>query len=256
MGLIPQVKCGRCDRSYSGLRSRCPYCGAHRNKKGKRVSDGDNATWKLVIGILLIVVLIAAVVVILVTSLGQKDQNNPTGDDGPNINHGDGVNTKPGDDNNDGENPNGGENPDGENPDGENPDGQNPDDQNPDDQNPDGEGNPDDQNPDDQNPDGGEDKPPIASGLQVKSRYANPVTEFTVQINESQEVTAIITPSNVTSVPVWSSSDESIVAVVAKDETGIKATVTGVAKGTVTITCTVDGISYSFLVRCNGKVMK
>lgn len=72
MSLIPEVKCGRCDRTYSGLRSRCPYCGAHRHKKGKRVSDGDNATWKLIIGILLIVVLIAAVIVILVT--GSSDE--------------------------------------------------------------------------------------------------------------------------------------------------------------------------------------
>ena len=83
MGLIPQVKCGRCDRTYSGLRSRCPYCGAHRHKKGKRVSDGDNATWKLIIGILLIVVLIAAVIVILVTSPKGDDEggSKSTGDD-------------------------------------------------------------------------------------------------------------------------------------------------------------------------------
>lgn len=85
MGLIPQVKCGRCDRTYSGLRSRCPYCGAHRHKKGKRVSDGDNATWKLIIGILLIVVLIAAVIVILVTSAKEGDEgekDDPGGTDG------------------------------------------------------------------------------------------------------------------------------------------------------------------------------
>ncbi len=94
MGLIPQTKCSRCDRTYSGLRSRCPYCGASRSKRGKRVSDGDNATWKLIIGVLLIVVLIAAVVVILVTGSnddtpggntnpGGADVNNPPVDDEP-----------------------------------------------------------------------------------------------------------------------------------------------------------------------------
>ncbi len=87
MSLIPQVKCGRCDRTYSGLRSRCPYCGAHRHKKGKRVSDGDNATWKLIIGILLIVVLIAAVVVILVTGSTddpEQSRGKPNTSDGVN----------------------------------------------------------------------------------------------------------------------------------------------------------------------------
>lgn len=87
MSLIPEVKCGRCDRTYSGLRSRCPYCGAHRHKKGKRVSDGDNATWKLIIGILLIVVLIAAVIVILVTgSSGEpkKTHGTPSSSEGVN----------------------------------------------------------------------------------------------------------------------------------------------------------------------------
>jgi len=69
MALIPEVKCSRCDRRYSGLRSRCPYCGARRSRKGKRVSSSDNSVWKLVIGILLLVVLIAAVVVLLVTTL-------------------------------------------------------------------------------------------------------------------------------------------------------------------------------------------
>ena len=97
MGLIPQVKCGRCDRSYSGLRSRCPYCGAHRHKKGKRVTDSDNATWKLIIGILLIVVLIAAVIVILVTGSGDSDVDD-NNEKVPPSNNGDGPEQTPGGD--------------------------------------------------------------------------------------------------------------------------------------------------------------
>lgn len=81
MGLIPQAKCSRCDRRYSGLRGRCPYCGARRSKKGKRVSAADNSTWKLVIGIVLLVVLIAAVVVLLITTLNADDAAKKTGDD-------------------------------------------------------------------------------------------------------------------------------------------------------------------------------
>ncbi len=27
MSVIPKITCRRCGREYSGLRSRCPYCG-------------------------------------------------------------------------------------------------------------------------------------------------------------------------------------------------------------------------------------
>ena len=73
------------------------------------------------------------------------------------------------------------------------------------------------------------------------------------QPSSNMALTAIITPSNVTSVPVWTSSDESIVAVVATDETGLKARCTGVSQGTATITITVDAVEFTFLVRCNGQ---
>ena len=83
MGLISEVKCSRCDRRYSGLRSRCPYCGARKRKRGKRVAEEDNAVWKLVVGLLVVVALIAAVVVLLVTSLGDKDDTGSTVTDPP-----------------------------------------------------------------------------------------------------------------------------------------------------------------------------
>ena len=72
MGIISEVKCGRCDRRYSGFRSRCPYCGARRNKRGKHADESDNSRGKLIIGILLLLILIVAVVVLIVTSLGEK----------------------------------------------------------------------------------------------------------------------------------------------------------------------------------------
>ena len=72
MGIISEVKCGRCDRRYSGLRTKCPYCGARRNQRSKRASDGDNNVWKFVIGLLLLLILIVAVVVLVVTSLADK----------------------------------------------------------------------------------------------------------------------------------------------------------------------------------------
>ncbi|MGX8698696.1 MAG: Ig-like domain-containing protein [bacterium] len=68
MALIPQVKCSRCDRKYSGLRTRCPYCGTRRYAKSAKAVPADNSTWRVVVGALLLVVLIAAVVVLVVTS--------------------------------------------------------------------------------------------------------------------------------------------------------------------------------------------
>ena len=73
MGLFSDVKCGRCDRRYSGLRARCPYCGARRGKRGKHARDKDNAAGRLVIGLILVVVLIVAVVAVVATSV----TNNP-----------------------------------------------------------------------------------------------------------------------------------------------------------------------------------
>ena len=302
MGLIPQVKCGRCDRTYSGLRSRCPYCGAHRHKKGKRVTDSDNATWKLIIGVLLIVVLIAAVIVILVTGSGDGEPDDG-GERLPPNNASDGS------------------------------------DQSSNDPKPvttititasdgsvidnmtllvggtteltatvsssDGTVNtiapawtssnesvvtvaPDatgvkcnvtgvangtaivtvtvgetkkeiNVTVGETSPSDGSSVPQtvVASGLTVKSRYhelTGKWNQFTVKVTEVQEVTAVITPSNVTSVPTWTSSDESVVAVTPTDETGIKARCTGVSQGVATITVTVDAVEFEFQVRCDGKM--
>ncbi len=303
MGLIPQVKCGRCDRTYSGLRSRCPYCGAHRHKKGKRVTDSDNATWKLIIGVLLIVVLIAAVIVILVTGSGEADPDD--GDEKKPNNAGDGVENSSSDakpvttitvtasdgsvvenislsfggtteltatvtssdgtantitpvwmSSNEGVV---------------------------------------DATADETGtkctvagvgegtsivtvtvgdtkkeitvtvgdtsstgPGSSVPQTVVASGLTVKSKYhelTGKWSQFTVKIAEIQEVTAVITPSNVTSVPTWESSDESVVAVTPIDETGIKARCTGVSQGVATITVTVDAVEFKFQVRCDGKTL-
>ena len=75
MGIISEVKCGRCDRRFSGLRSRCPYCGARRGKRGKQSFNSENSRAKLIIGAALMLVLIVAVSVLLITSLSEKPGN-------------------------------------------------------------------------------------------------------------------------------------------------------------------------------------
>ncbi|MDR1065161.1 MAG: hypothetical protein LBL25_02200 [Oscillospiraceae bacterium] len=92
MGIISEVKCGRCDRRYSAMRARCPYCGARRGGRGKFSGDSDNSKVHLTIGILILVALIAAVTVLLLTSNAGTDTGtdaeSPTptnGDSTPNI---------------------------------------------------------------------------------------------------------------------------------------------------------------------------
>lgn len=72
MGLKNGVKCGRCDRRYSVLRSRCPYCGASRAKGSKRVANSGNSMWTLIVGLLIMLILIVAVIVLLVTTLSAE----------------------------------------------------------------------------------------------------------------------------------------------------------------------------------------
>ena len=93
MGLFSDVKCGRCDRRYSGLRARCPYCGARRGKRGKHARDKDNSTGRVVIGLILVVVLIVAVVAVIATSVTgqQPDGGQQETNQGGNIADSDGV---------------------------------------------------------------------------------------------------------------------------------------------------------------------
>ncbi|MGM9522148.1 MAG: Ig-like domain-containing protein [Oscillospiraceae bacterium] len=215
MGLIPQAKCSRCDRKYSGLRSRCPYCGARRRKKGKRVSDTDNATWKLIIGIILVVVLIAAVVVILVTSLSGSNEeeanNNP--DVGSGFSSNEGVNSITGGNSehegveDPGTDPNGGSDPDGEPT---------------------------------------SDPEPDIETVAIYTAYGSQTTDFTVHIGGSEQLSCRYTPEDIEATPVWESSDESVFVVL---QTG---KVTAVGRGIATLTVTVNGVSTECIVRVNG----
>ena len=75
MSIISDVKCARCDRQYTGVRSRCPYCGARRIGKGKYSEDSDNSKGKMLIGILIMGVLVLAVGVLLFTAPRPEDSD-------------------------------------------------------------------------------------------------------------------------------------------------------------------------------------
>jgi len=74
MGLFGEVKCGRCDRRYSALRGRCPYCGARR-RTGK--NDRGGGRGQLIAGLVILAVIIIAVVVLIFMSL-KPDDPTPT----------------------------------------------------------------------------------------------------------------------------------------------------------------------------------
>ena len=65
MSILSEVKCARCDRKYSGVRSRCPYCGARRIGSGKYSEEGDNSRGKMMIGVLIMSVLVVAAGILL-----------------------------------------------------------------------------------------------------------------------------------------------------------------------------------------------
>lgn len=74
MSMFGEIKCGRCDRHYSGARSKCPYCGARKSRSGRRLDTTDgNTKWKMVVGILLLFLIIVAVVVVILISAKQGD---------------------------------------------------------------------------------------------------------------------------------------------------------------------------------------
>ena len=68
MSLVNEIKCARCDRKYSGVRSRCPYCGARRIGRGKYTEGADNAKGKMLISILILGCLVVAAGVLLFTT--------------------------------------------------------------------------------------------------------------------------------------------------------------------------------------------
>jgi len=77
MSIISEVKCARCDRNYSGVRSRCPYCGARRIGSGKYSEGGDNSKGKMLIGVLILAVLVVAAAVLLFTTQRPEEEPSP-----------------------------------------------------------------------------------------------------------------------------------------------------------------------------------
>ena len=72
MALFKDVKCGRCDKHYSSIHSKCPYCGAKKNRDGKTVKI-NNTGWQVIVGLVVLILIIVAVVVLLAMSLKDRE---------------------------------------------------------------------------------------------------------------------------------------------------------------------------------------
>ena len=87
MSVIPKITCRRCGREYSGLRSRCPYCGTSRKKSAERIPlrtssmnagtpaaehAAVNTKWQLLFGGILLIAVVAAVIVLITVSLNAE----------------------------------------------------------------------------------------------------------------------------------------------------------------------------------------
>jgi len=77
VAIVNEIKCARCDRKYSGVRSRCPYCGARRIGRGKYTEDSDNAKGKMMISVLILAVFTVAAGILLFTTPVDADANDP-----------------------------------------------------------------------------------------------------------------------------------------------------------------------------------
>jgi len=84
MAIVNEIKCARCDRKYSGVRSRCPYCGARRIGRGKYSEDSDNAKGKMLISVLIMAVFTVGAAILLFTTPVEAEAQHPPEEPGIN----------------------------------------------------------------------------------------------------------------------------------------------------------------------------
>ncbi|SHI15988.1 Ig-like domain (group 2) [Sporobacter termitidis DSM 10068] len=229
MAVISEVKCGRCDRRYSGFRSRCPYCGARRNKRGKHADDTENAKAKVIIGVLLLVVLIAAAMILILSLPGKTDPdaqgaesptysddgNNTSASPGGDANTSDdanaGASTSPSDDANAGAST----------------------------------------SPSDDANAGASTSPPIDPNAKVQSvsiMYGGEAkVDVTMKVGETLPLKVKMTPEIEGKVAQWDTSDATVATVT------MDGVVKAISKGKTTLTLTIDGVKAECTVRVRDK---
>ena len=210
MSIISEVKCARCDRKYSGVRSRCPYCGARRIGRGKFSEEEDNSKGKMLIGVLIMAVLVVAAGVLLFTTPAQGDVD-PGGD----IQQTSTPSSLPDEDSNVSVTASPTSIPPSTSP----------------------------------SPSLSPDPPPPPEVREVTIRYSGALrTEFTARVGERVPLSVRIDPLGIEADITWASSNRNVFEVVPNID-GTQAMVTAIAIGTETLTVTVGGVTAECTVR-------
>jgi len=201
MAIVNEIKCARCDRKYSGVRSRCPYCGARRTGYGKYSDGSDSSNTKMVVSIIVMALITTFAGVLLLSSNpaapdpvipdtpGTSEINSPEGD----------VVSQPGYNQQPEETP-----------------------------------------PEIETPTPSPTPPPEVTSVTIRYGSSPRNDEFTVKVSEKVELNVIWKPDGVVDPAIrWTSSDEEKFQVVPTLDL-LKATVTGIFIETATLTVTVD----------------
>ena len=217
MSVISEIKCTKCDRMYSGLRSKCPYCGTRRISRGKYADDGENSSGKILIAVLIMTVFVVATGVLLFTTepeeiiIPEETLAEEEEDDG----FGDGYVSLP-------------SIFEPVEPPVE----------------------------EDEEEEEVVDIPLEARTISVRYR-GNPLIqgsegpEFSFRVGESLTLTARVEPLGVEDEIIWSSSDEGIFAVTPTNPDNTEASVRAVGRGTGRLTVTVGNLTETVIVRVN-----
>ena len=213
MSFIGEVKCARCDRKYSGVRSRCPYCGARRIGRGKYSEEGDNSRGKMLIGVLILAVLVVAAAVLLLTT------EKPPADDALDNSYVPSV-SMPDDLGNTSVTSNSTISP-----------------------------TPPTASDDDENGDESP-SPEVYEIVSLAITYANtPKTDITANVAERVPLRARVEPIGIDEPIIWTSSNTSVFQVVTDNVEGLSATVSAIGVGTATLTVSVGGKEATCIIR-------
>jgi len=80
MAIVNEIKCARCDRKYSGVRARCPYCGARRAGYGKHADNSNKDRVKMIVCVMIMAVFTVAAGILLFTTPADADNQNGQND--------------------------------------------------------------------------------------------------------------------------------------------------------------------------------
>ena len=214
MSIVSEIKCARCDRKYSGVRSRCPYCGARRIGRGKYSEDSDNSKGKMLISVLVLgVLVIAAGFLLFTTPPAEADTTSPppTSPTGSLPDEGDNISLT-------------------------NPDTPPP------------------STPptvsDTPTPPPAPQVQSVTITYAGRGIKDNDLTEY---VGNKLALGARVEPPGIEEVIDWRSSDTGVFEIVPTSTDGTAATLTPIAKGTATLTVTVGGVESTCIIRIRAK---